>query len=48
MDNHIKALLDALTKAGVWMDDSQIKEAHLYWGEKVKHGSVIIEIWERT
>lgn len=30
LDNLLKAPLDALTKAGVWVDDSQIEEIYIY------------------
>jgi len=39
-----KALLDALTCAGVWKDDSQVRELHLAWGENVPNGSCEVTI----
>src|SRR6056297_4211654 len=33
VDNHAKAVLDACTHAGVWSDDSQVRELHLYMDE---------------
>lgn len=39
-----KSLLDALTKAGVWNDDSQIKRTVIEWGGVVKGGRVMLEI----
>lgn len=30
LDNRIKAVLDSCTKAGVWTDDSQVDELHIY------------------
>jgi crossover junction endodeoxyribonuclease RusA len=30
ISNHVKTTEDALTKAGVWVDDEQIDEEHLY------------------
>lgn len=39
-----KALFDALTKAGVWGDDSQIRRKVTEWGEVVKGGRVVVEI----
>lgn len=39
-----KALFDALTKAGVWDDDSQIRRKVTEWGEVVKGGRVTVEI----
>ena len=41
-----KALLDALTDAGVWRDDSQVKDLHLKWGENVPDGSCKVTIKE--
>lgn len=39
-----KALFDALTKAGVWGDDSQIRRKVVEWGDVVKGGCVVVEI----
>jgi len=39
-----KALFDALTKAGVWGDDSQIRRKVVEWGDVVKGGLVVVEI----
>jgi len=39
-----KALFDALTHAGVWEDDSQIKRKIVEWGPIVKGGRVEINI----
>ncbi|MGE4442724.1 MAG: RusA family crossover junction endodeoxyribonuclease [Desulfomicrobium sp.] len=39
-----KALFDALTKAGVWGDDSQIRRKIVEWGDVVKGGCVVVEI----
>ena len=39
-----KALWDALTKAGVWKDDSQVKSRYSEWGEVVKGGKVFVKI----
>jgi crossover junction endodeoxyribonuclease RusA len=38
VDNRIKAALDALVHAGLFDDDSQVDELHLYRGEIVKGG----------
>lgn len=35
---------DALQAAGVFMDDSQIKEHHAYWSSPVSGGRVVVEI----
>lgn len=39
-----KALFDAMTLAGVWLDDSQIRRKVVEWGEVVKGGCVRVEI----
>lgn len=39
-----KTLFDALTKAGVWLDDSQKRRTILEWGEVVKGGQVLVQI----
>lgn len=46
LDNHIKSLLDALTQAGVWEDDSQIDQLHIYRGEIVDKGLIHMRIYE--
>lgn len=48
LDNYFKALFDALTKVGVWDDDSQIKELSAKWGPVVKGGRVALVIDEVT
>jgi crossover junction endodeoxyribonuclease RusA len=47
LDNRSKALQDALTHAGVWLDDEQIDELHLVRGEVIKGGRVTVVITER-
>ena len=42
-----KSLFDAMTKAGVWKDDSQIRRKVVEWGEVTPGGAVMIEIIER-
>ena len=44
IDNYNKALFDALTHAGVWEDDSQVKRLLVEWGPVVKGGMVEITI----
>ena len=44
IDNYCKAVFDALTHAGVWRDDSQVKELLIRWGGVVKGGGYRIEI----
>lgn len=39
-----KALLDALTKAKVWGDDSQVVRLCMEWGPVVKGGAAVVEI----
>ena len=46
VDNYMKGLLDSLTEAGLWEDDSLIDQLHIYRGEIVKGGQVRIEISE--
>ena len=46
MDNYNKALLDALSKAQVWGDDSQIDDLRVVRGPIVKGGRAIVEIEE--
>lgn len=48
LDNYFKALFDALTKANVWADDSQIKELSAKWGPVFKGGRVELVIDEVT
>lgn len=35
LDNLLKAVLDALTHAGVWADDGLIVDLRIYWAENV-------------
>lgn len=46
LDNCLKAVQDAITHAKVWVDDSQVHELHLAWGEVRKGGMVLVEISE--
>ena len=46
LDNRMKALADALTHAGVWLDDEQLDEVHLIRGEVIKGGRVVVVVTE--
>ena len=46
IDNSAKALLDSLTKAGVWVDDEQIDLLTISRGEVVKGGRCCVTIRE--
>lgn len=46
MDNFNKALLDALSQAQVWGDDSQIDDLRVVRGHVVKGGRAVVEIEE--
>ena len=46
LDNLLKPLLDALTKAGVWADDSQIDVLSITRGNSCAGGSVRVEVRE--
>lgn len=39
-----KALLDALTHAGVWLDDSQVRRLSMEWGENIRGGKAVVQI----
>jgi crossover junction endodeoxyribonuclease RusA len=42
LDNLLKATLDSLTNAGVWVDDSQVRSIQICWGSVVKDGMLEI------
>lgn len=44
VDNYAKALLDSLTDAGVWADDSQIRDLRLVWGDVLPGGKAVVTI----
>jgi len=44
VDNHAKAVLDALTHSGVWGDDSQLDELHIYRREIKRGGELVVTI----
>lgn len=46
LDNRSKLLCDALTSAGVWLDDSQIDSLHLVRREPIRGGMVKVVITE--
>lgn len=46
IDNSTKAVLDALTDAHVWRDDSQVDELHIKRMGIIKGGKAIIRITE--
>ena len=44
VDNYAKALLDSLTEAGMWADDSQIQDLRLVWGAVLPGGKAVVTI----
>lgn len=44
IDNLLKALLDALTNAGVWVDDEQVDRIEIERREVVKGGALMVLI----
>jgi crossover junction endodeoxyribonuclease RusA len=46
VDNYWKGLLDAMTSAGVWLDDSQVKLQVGLMADKIKGGQVDVYVDE--
>lgn len=46
VDNYAKGVLDALTHARVWHDDSQLDRLVLAWGEPVAGGKAVINVYQ--
>lgn len=46
LDNTQKALLDAITHSGVWVDDRQVDQLFVYRGEKAPGGKIYVQINE--
>ena len=46
LDNLPKSLLDALTYAGVWIDDEQIDDLRIRRMQVEKPGFVRVSVWE--
>lgn len=44
VDGRPKGILDALTEAGFWLDDSQVQKMTVDKGEKVKGGMVVVRV----
>jgi crossover junction endodeoxyribonuclease RusA len=44
LDNLLKCLLDSLTNAGLWADDSQVESLSIARGETKSAGSVLVAI----
>jgi len=45
LDNYMKALLDALTHASLWEDDSQIDQLSIFRGPPSSPGSVTLRVY---
>ncbi len=46
LDNVLKALLDGCTKAGLWVDDSQLDAISIVRRQVVKFGLIVLEVKE--
>ena len=45
VDGRPKGILDAITAAGFWLDDSQVQSMTVEKGEKVKGGNAVVKVW---
>jgi len=49
LDNLLKSLLDAITHAGIWDDDSQVKHLEIReFGREPPDGRIFVEIRQAT
>lgn len=46
IDNRVKAAFDALTHAGVWIDDEQVDSLHIVRGDVIHGGKLSVVITE--
>lgn len=46
LDNYLKALLDAITEGGIWVDDRLVHELNLAWGGVRQGGATSVSIRE--
>lgn len=46
IDNRIKAVLDAITKGALWVDDSQVDVLVVQRGEVRRNGCAAVRVWE--
>jgi len=46
LDNHVKAVFDLMTKAQVWVDDSQVDYFSVSRETIMPKGKFVIEIWQ--
>lgn len=44
LDNYMKGLLDSVTQAKMWVDDALIDQLHIYRGETVSDGVVVVSV----
>lgn len=48
IDNLIKATLDAMGAAGVYVDDSQIRDLRIVWQDTVKGGAITVNLFKQA